>query len=79
MAATQNEVGDVSDWLWAFVDHQTPNNDVIHYRDAPAQTEISQKTFKNTEKRGLNLLVPQRVMRLCKRWNGQRSRKSLSF
>lgn len=54
----KNEVGDVSDWLWAFVDHQTPNNDVIHYRDAPAQTELSQKLSKTLKKRGFKFVGP---------------------
>ena len=54
----KNEVGDVSDWLWAFVDHQTPNNDVIHYRDAPAETEISQKLSKTLKKSGFKFVGP---------------------
>ncbi len=35
-----------------------PNNDVIHYRDAPAQTEISQKLSKTLKKRGFKFVGP---------------------
>jgi DNA-3-methyladenine glycosylase I len=31
----------VSDWLSSFVQHQTLQNDVVNYRQAPAQTDIS--------------------------------------
>lgn len=54
----KDEVDDVSSWLWSFVDHQTSNNDVIHYRDAPAQTEISQKLSKTLKKRGFKFVGP---------------------
>ncbi|MBP9788588.1 MAG: DNA-3-methyladenine glycosylase I, partial [Acinetobacter sp.] len=54
----KNEVGDVSHWLWSFVDHQTPNHDVIHYRDAPAQTDISQNLSKILKKRGFKFVGP---------------------
>ena len=54
----KNEVADVSHWLWSFVDHQTPNHDVIHYRDAPAQTDISQNLSKILKKRGFKFVGP---------------------
>ena len=54
----KDEVDDVSSWLWSFVDHQTPNNDVLNYRDAPAQTEISQKLSKTLKKRGFKFVGP---------------------
>ena len=54
----KDEVDDVSSWLWSFVDHQTRNNDVLNYRDAPAQTEISQKLSKSLKKRGFKFVGP---------------------
>ena len=54
----KEEVGDVSAWLWNFVDHQIPNNDVVNYREAPAQTEISQKLSKTLKKRGFKFVGP---------------------
>ena len=54
----KDEVDDVSSWLWSFVDHLTPNNDVLNYRDAPAQTEISQKLSKTLKKRGFKFVGP---------------------
>ena len=52
----KDEIGDVSAWLWSFVDHQTPNNDVVNYREA--QTEISQKLSKTLKKRGFKFVGP---------------------
>ncbi|WP_109440115.1 DNA-3-methyladenine glycosylase I [Acinetobacter haemolyticus] len=54
----KDEVQDVSAWIWNFVDHQTPNNHVINYRDAPAQTEISQILSKTLKKRGFKFVGP---------------------
>lgn len=49
---------DVPTWLWSFVNHQTPNHDVVNYRDAPAQTEISQKMSKSLKKHGFKFVGP---------------------
>jgi len=54
----KEEVEDVPTWLWGFVDHQAANNDVINYRDAPAQTEISQTLSKTLKKRGFKFVGP---------------------
>lgn len=49
---------DVVDWLWSFVDHQIANNDVVDYRQAPAQTEISLKLSKALKKNGFKFVGP---------------------
>lgn len=54
----KQEVDDVSAWLWAFVSHDVLNNDVINYREAPAQTEISQTLSKTLKKRGFKFVGP---------------------
>ncbi|ENX19531.1 hypothetical protein F892_03699 [Acinetobacter vivianii] len=54
----KDEVSDVPAWLWSFVDHQTENNDVVNYREAPAQTEISKKLSKTLKKRGFKFVGP---------------------
>ena len=54
----KDEVEDVPAWLWSFVDHQTENNDVANYREAPAQTELSQKLSKTLKKRGFKFVGP---------------------
>ena len=54
----KDEVEDVTDWLWSFVDHQRSNNDVLNYRDAPAQTDISQNLSKILKKRGFKFVGP---------------------
>ena len=54
----KQEENDVSAWLWHFVDHQSCNNNVLNYREAPAQTEISQKLSKTLKKRGFKFVGP---------------------
>ncbi|RZF56707.1 DNA-3-methyladenine glycosylase I [Acinetobacter halotolerans] len=54
----KDEVDDVTTWLWNFVDHQTQENDVVNYREAPAQTEISQTLSKTLKKRGFKFVGP---------------------
>ncbi|KXZ71654.1 DNA-3-methyladenine glycosylase I [Acinetobacter venetianus] len=56
--ALKQEVGNVSVWLWNFVDHQALDNDVENYRAAPAQTEISQLLSKTLKKRGFKFVGP---------------------
>ncbi len=49
--ALKAQVGDVSKWLWQFVDAAPQNNDVADYRKAPAQTELSLKLSKTLKKK----------------------------
>lgn len=63
----KDEVQDVSAWFWNFVNHQAPNNDVMHYREAPAQTEISQILSKTLKSVVSNLLGQPPAMPSCKR------------
>ena len=48
--ALKAQVGDVSKWLWQFVDATPQHNDVADYRKAPAQTELSLKLSKTLKK-----------------------------
>lgn len=57
---------DMVQWLWDFVGNTTIINDVPDYKQAPAQTETSQKLSKALKKMGSNLLDQQHVMPLCK-------------
>ncbi len=66
--ALKAQVGDVSKWLWQFVDAAPQNNDVADYRKAPAQTELSLKLSKTLKKMVSNLLVQPPAMLLCKQW-----------
>jgi len=50
--------GDVVNWLWAFVDHKTANNDVAHYQHAPTQTETSVQLSKALKKNGFKFVGP---------------------
>ncbi|ENU28817.1 hypothetical protein F991_03399 [Acinetobacter sp. CIP-A165] len=54
----KDEVDDVASWLWSFVDQQILENDVANYREAPAQTEISQTLSKTLKKRGFKFVGP---------------------
>ncbi|MCH7308516.1 DNA-3-methyladenine glycosylase I [Acinetobacter sp. NIPH 1852] len=54
----KDEVDDVASWLWSFVDQQILENDVADYREAPAQTEISQTLSKTLKKRGFKFVGP---------------------
>lgn len=56
--ALKDEVADVSAWLWNSVDQKVINNDVANYREAPAQTELSQKLSKTLKKRGFKFVGP---------------------
>ncbi len=66
--ALKAQVGDVSKWLWQFVDATPQHNDVADYRKAPAQTELSLKLSKTLKKMVSNLLVQPPAMRLCRQW-----------
>ncbi|ENW97926.1 DNA-3-methyladenine glycosylase I [Acinetobacter sp. NIPH 298] len=54
----KDEVDDVVFWLWSFVDQKILENDVVNYREAPAQTEISQILSKTLKKRGFKFVGP---------------------
>ena len=49
---------DVSHWLWSFVGQQSILNDVADYRQAPAQTDISQSLSKALKKNGFKFVGP---------------------
>lgn len=49
---------DVSYWLWSFVEQQSILNDVADYRQAPAQTDISQSLSKALKKNGFKFVGP---------------------
>ncbi|KAA8735634.1 DNA-3-methyladenine glycosylase I [Acinetobacter qingfengensis] len=56
--ALKQEVGDVTQWLWQFVNHIPQNNLIEDYRQAPAQTEISQMMSKTLKKQGFKFVGP---------------------
>ena len=49
---------DMVQWLWDFVDQKAQNNDVVDYRAAPAQTELSLKLSKTLKKNGFKFVGP---------------------
>lgn len=59
--AWQNLVNNGTDpvqWLWAFVEQTTLNNDVPDYKQAPAQTEMSLQMSKALKKNGFKFVGP---------------------
>lgn len=64
--ALKAQVGDVSKWLWQFVDAAPQNNNVVDYRKAPAQTELSVKLSKTLKRMVSNLLAQLPAMLLCR-------------
>ena len=52
---------DMVKWFWDFVAHQPLNNDVPDYRQAPAQTELSQKISKTLKKNGFKFVGPTTI------------------
>ncbi len=54
----RNNGTDMVQWLWAFVDAKTINNDVPDYKQAPAQTEISNSMSKTIKKNGFKFVGP---------------------
>lgn len=48
----------VTNWLWSFVNHKTLNNDVPNYKEAPAQTDVSQNMSKTLKKKGFRFVGP---------------------
>lgn len=54
----QAEFGSFSEYLWAFVNHTPIINKFADYRDAPAQTNISEQLSKDLKKRGASFVGP---------------------
>lgn len=52
----QKEFGSFSDYIWAFVAHKPIKNKVNHYKDAPGNTELSDKISKNLKSRGFKFV-----------------------
>ena len=48
----------LSEWLWSFVHHQSINNDVPNYKNAPTQTIESQNLSKMLKKKGFRFVGP---------------------
>lgn len=54
----QEEFGSFSKYLWSWVDGTPIVNQWKGYKDAPAQTELSQKLSKDLKKRGFTFVGP---------------------
>ncbi len=52
----QREFGSFSKYIWGFVDGKPINNSVKNYKDAPANTEISDALSKDLKKRGFKFV-----------------------
>ncbi|TDT41863.1 DNA-3-methyladenine glycosylase I [Maribacter spongiicola] len=52
----QKEFGSFSSYIWAFVDNEPIINKVIHYKEAPANTPISDAISKDLKKRGFKFV-----------------------
>ncbi len=51
----------MTQWLWDFVDGKVLENDVLNYKEAPAQTEISQNLSKTLKKNGFKFVGPTTI------------------
>ncbi|SIP95178.1 DNA-3-methyladenine glycosylase I [Maribacter ulvicola] len=52
----QKEYGSFSSYIWKFVDNEPILNKVINYKDAPANTPISDAISKDLKKRGFKFV-----------------------
>lgn len=52
----QEEYGSFSDYIWKFVDGKPVKNKVTNYKDAPANTELSNVISKDLKKRGFKFV-----------------------
>ena len=52
----QEEFGSFSTYIWAFVNGVPIKNKVKHYKDAPANTSLSDKLSKDLKKRGFKFV-----------------------
>ncbi|MEG9327766.1 DNA-3-methyladenine glycosylase I [Salinimicrobium catena] len=54
----REEFGSFSKYIWSFVDDQPLQPGLASYKEAPAQTELSQKISKDLKKRGFKFVGP---------------------
>lgn len=54
----QQEFGSFSKYIWSFVDHSPIQSGLSSYKEAPAQTELSQKISKDLKRRGFKFVGP---------------------
>ncbi|WP_437369504.1 DNA-3-methyladenine glycosylase I [Maribacter litoralis] len=54
--AIQKEFGSFSNYIWEFVNNEPIKNKVINYKDAPANTPISDKISTDLKKRGFKFV-----------------------
>lgn len=52
----QKEFGNFSAYIWEFVNHEPLRNKVPHYKEAPANTALSDKVSKDLKKRGFKFV-----------------------
>lgn len=52
----QKEFGSFSTYIWQFVDHKPIQNSWKHYKDAPANTPLSDSISKDLKKRGFKFV-----------------------
>jgi DNA-3-methyladenine glycosylase I len=52
----QNEFGSFSDYIWGFVDGKSVKNSFRNYKDAPANTELSDTISKDLKRRGFKFV-----------------------
>lgn len=52
----QKEFGSFSDYIWKFVNHKPIKNKVIHYKEAPSKTDLSDAISKDLKKRGFKFV-----------------------
>ena len=56
--AVQEEFGSFSEYIWDFVNAKPLQNNLKSSKEAPAQTELSQKISKDLKKRGFKFVGP---------------------
>lgn len=56
--AVQEEFGSFSEYIWDFVNAEPLQNNLKSYKEAPAQTELSQKISKDLKKRRFKFVGP---------------------
>ncbi|SDK88101.1 DNA-3-methyladenine glycosylase I [Salinimicrobium catena] len=54
----REEFGSFSKYIWSFVDDQPLQPGLASYKEAPAQTELSQRISKDLKKRGFKFVGP---------------------
>ncbi|AWX44142.1 DNA-3-methyladenine glycosylase I [Flagellimonas maritima] len=52
----QNEFGSFSNYIWGFVNNEPIKNKVVHYKNAPATTSLSDTLSKDLKKRGFKFV-----------------------